>query len=536
MNYKVLLSSAALSMMVLAGCGNDSADIPGTEDEQGANYVNIAINLPTVTSNGRTNDNFDDGMASEYAVKSAYLVVFKSSDNNDEATATVAQVYDIYGQLLPWISNSDNNVTTTAKMVQKIQQAPADNLWVMVALNAGPGYAAKIAGKTYAELIADDQTFSIKPGNDGIFMSNAPLYKEGNAQTLVKLDRNHIYSTEAAAIAGTGVEVFVERGAAKVTLKTPANPELEINSKTYSITVEGWNLDVTNKSASTLRNVTGFADWKDFGTRFYSTETNRIYWGIDKNYTGAVDASAFGRATAADLTLKPVTAEDNYDAAYCYENTFDVANMRQDQTTSVVIKASFKPQGAVKAETFYTIGTSNTIYDKDGMQKMVIAQAVALFSDKNDGEKYSFAENTSVSSTGGDHNVAVGDVLYDGVALSADEIEAINNSLGTIHTYKDGICYYVARVKHFGESYTGWTSGDPTYGEVSNATEAAKKYLGRYGVLRNNWYELDVTAIKSLGTAQIPDPTPIPDDENAYYINFTVNIHSWAKRVQGVIL
>ena len=121
MNYKVLLSSAALSMMVLAGCGNDSADIPGTEDEQGANYVNIAINLPTVTSNGRTNDNFDDGMASEYAVKSAYLVVFKSSDNNDEATATVAQVYDIYGQLLPWISNSDNNVTTTAKMVQKIQ-------------------------------------------------------------------------------------------------------------------------------------------------------------------------------------------------------------------------------------------------------------------------------------------------------------------------------------------------------------------------------------------------------------------------------
>ena len=66
--------------------------------------------------------------------------------------------------------------------------------------------------------------------------------------------------------------------------------------------------------------------------------------------------------------------------------------------------------------------------------------------------------------------------------------------------------------------------------------DADGKYLGRYGVVRNNWYELQVSAIKNLGSPTIPTAPENPDDENQYYLTFKVNIHSWAKRVQNVIL
>ena len=52
-----------------------------------------------------------------------------------------------------------------------------------------------------------------------------------------------------------------------------------------------------------------------------------------------------------------------------------------------------------------------------------------------------------------------------------DEIKAQNsiftsltNTIGTLDTYTNGECYYIARIKHFGETLTPWKATDPTYG------------------------------------------------------------------------
>lgn len=117
-------------------------------------------------------------------------------------------------------------------------------------------------------------------------------------------------------------------------------------------------------------------------------------------------------------------------------------------------------------------------------------------------------------------------------------VKEINDKLGLkagrpeemvgINTYLKGATYYIARVKHF--SSLKWQSGE-SYGDNND------KYLGRYGMLRNNWYDLTVGNVYGPGYPGVPpvDPTQ-PDDENEKYLSVSVKILSWAKRSQSVDL
>jgi hypothetical protein len=60
--------------------------------------------------------------------------------------------------------------------------------------------------------------------------------------------------------------------------------------------------------------------------------------------------------------------------------------------------------------------------------------------------------------------------------------------------------------------------------------------LGKYGVVRNNWYDLTLTSVKGPGTPWYPevenpgpgDPKPQdPIDEQASYLGVTVHVNDW---------
>lgn len=555
MRLKYFLSAAMLSAL-FAACSDDIGNGNNEQPEgEGKSYVNIAINLPTVNGAGtradgdpdQSNDQFDDGEASEYAVKCAHLVIFKSTTADDESTAVVEWVDEIKG-LRPWNleGTTVDNITTTATAIQEIKLSPADNLWALVVLN-DPDAKTHFKRETQFSDLRNKAEKSFEMTKNGaLYMSNAPLYKNDKVTTLVKLAKNQMYPTEAEARAGSPIDIFVERGVAKVTITSPSTEQnIIMGSDEYIATIVNWELDITNNWTFLIRNVSEFDKWKNLiaegatskGARFYSSTSNRIYWAIDPNYdndptNNRLPEDAFFKLSKTDPITKSTT-----DIAYCRENTFNVRNQRQDRTTRVVFKATFAPKGG-EASTFYTIGTSGEIYDKDLMQKAIKEQAIKVLTEKTDASKYTFATETTVSSTAGEHSIEENDIYYDGTALSTEEIGKLNDALGTINTYKDGICYYIARIQHFGETYTPWKSGDPTYGEIDGSTrpKAETNYLGRYGVLRNNWYELAVTGIKGLGDPTIPEGEDIPDDEDKFYLNFKVNIHAWAKRVQNVEL
>ena len=112
---------------------------------------------------------------------------------------------------------------------------------------------------------------------------------------------------------------------------------------------------------------------------------------------------------------------------------------------------------------------------------------------------------------------------------SADQLKALYTKLGAIKGYKGGICYYIAYIKHFGDDETPWKSGYPTYGG-DNA-----KYLGRYGVVRNNWYDLSINDFAYPGSPVIPTPKPEdPDDDNSV-IKLNVKVNPWAKEKTRIV-
>ena len=80
--------------------------------------------------------------------------------------------------------------------------------------------------------------------------------------------------------------------------------------------------------------------------------------------------------------------------------------------------------------------------------------------------------------------------------------------------------------------------GETTTTAQSYPNYDANNYLGRYGVLRNNWYQLELTNINKYGEPLVGDLVldKTPDDkvDPEKSIACKINILSWAKRNQSV--
>lgn len=556
MNLKSIFSVVALSALMV-GCSSDdltnepgAVETPAGVSETG--YLNVCINLPSVNARdarSNANDQFADGSADEYAVKCAHLVIF-NTDVETDANAKIEGVFP-FENLKPWNTDgtSTDNVTTKAESVVKVQvPVPAEGkkLGALVVLNDdnfASHFGVGMSLKSFFEKARLCNLANMKNSN-GFLMMNAPLYINGTAKTLVSVAKSDLCKSENEARDKTALEVYVERGVAKVTMTSTADiatkSKVTIEGKQYVATIQKWALDITNQKTYLIRNVKNFDTWKAFpstyNARFFSETSKRIYWCEDPNYDftpeTAEDKATWVTTQFDKLASTAAITNTLNQSVYVLENTFNVQNQYRYQTTRAIIKASFAPEGEEPAD-FYTIGTASTIYDKAGMQEFIKGKAISLFADKNDKTKYKFAPLTSVSETGGTHTIEVGDISYNNVDLTDEEVGKLNDVIGKINTFKDGICYYVARIKHFGDDLTPLAENDIIYGDEPTASH---KFLGRYGIVRNNWYELQVSAIKTLGHPSIPDAPNTPDDEKDFYISFKVNIHSWAKRVQNVIL
>lgn len=173
---------------------------------------------------------------------------------------------------------------------------------------------------------------------------------------------------------------------------------------------------------------------------------------------------------------------------------------------------------------------------------MTLAINAMKITDPDEQAMYSvdLTKGSNISGVAGQHLITADNIKFDpGESTKTSKVEAdvvneVNAKLGLsattgISTYLNGEAYYIARIKHFNE-LTPWTPGK-AYGTDN------EKYLGRYGVLRNNWYELSVKSISNLGYPEVPEVKPeTPDDENDQYINVEVKILDWAKRSQQVEL
>lgn len=598
------------SALAFSACSSDDVAEKGNgalTDFSNGGYVKLAINLPTVKVAGAFkasnyyNDNFDHGSEDEYAVKNASVILFQGNNEND------AQFHSAYDLPTTVTGPTTNQITKVLKLTEPVKgDKIGNNLYALVILNNNGlitvnadhtltiGTTPSFIG-TFKEFKQKTATSSTYDANEfvsttgGFFMSNAPLANiaggtnnssSAGINTLVKLN-GKAYPTSGEAEATPAADIYVERGVAKVTftndkttptdfmdatktIKTPLSNGSGIADVKYTIT--GWGLDITNKSSYLVRHYSsawnGLKTKDKSGTEMYrfigsdvveadkTPSQYRTYWAKDPNYT-SYDAE-LNNEFSIQPNGQPAFISDKFftttesNPQYCFENTFDVANQKQDRTTRVIVRAQVTVNG--KAEDFYMINNGkstlysganlkalvqNAIYNDPQVKALLAATPGATL---NEGDiNVTFADDaaTAVRTIEGFSFTLNGTNYSQGSTDLNNVLTTARNKVSNIIKYTNGIVYYPVRIKHFGNDLTPWGKDQTGVSSTSiYAGNNADKYLGRYGVVRNNWYDLGVNSISGIGSAVVPPHENKPDDELDRYISVRINVLSWAERTQ----
>lgn len=556
-NVKNLFGMAVMATALVACSSNDDLASNGKDNvgKTGEAYASFTINLPTTSGTRVAGDpELNPGTAAEYEVKNGTILIF----DKDGLYVTSAQL----GTMNPWTPVKTDGVTTAAITTVKLSgvKVGGDYQALVLLNNDVDATTSKVTlpstGTPYATWSAEASNVNAEKyaSTDGIFMANAPKYTGTTTEPTTLVPIANVCASREEAQAKVATTVYVERGLAKVTMQNFTADGYTVAEGTYKgdkVEIKNWQLDVTNKSTFPVHQIggTGYAAiWST--PRFYdggNQSFKRVYWGVDPNYSGATLQNLTACKKAFTMIgkndIKGKTGNDH--PQYCLENTFDLANMMQGQTTRVVFKAVYTPSALVGTteKTFYKIGNNTAIWTKANLETQIHTVAVTAMGITNADEQAKYvvkldATDNNISGEAGQHLIKAENITYSGEAASSkvtpDVVNTINEKLGLsadagIATYLDGVTYYIARIKHFNE-LTPWKAGKP-YGTDND------KYLGRYGVLRNNWYDLSVTSISGLGYPDVPEVKPtVPDDENDQYINVEVKILDWAKRSQQIKL
>ena len=545
---KSLLFSAVLAGLMLGSCSS-SDDLAGGNtpaNQSGNGYVAFTINLPSQSgSSSRANDVFNDGMAKEYSVHDATLILFNGGATEGKSSFVEAHTLST----APWqnVGTSDDNITTQSKkIVQKVTKS-ITNAKALVILNnngtlsVGEDGSLKVNNTnftgTYAEFLAKTEATNGKTlTKDGFYMANAPLANgqggsvdpTGTTVTTLTDLTGKIYDTEAEAKLGTPAEVYVERGVVKVTLNKGEVAKAD-NGTTDKVdfAISGWAIDNTNPTTYLVRSTKGFTDWMGYANANCTTNPYRFvghtqiasglyrtYFAQDMNYD--TDATGLQRVEEADFK----DAYGDANPQYCFENTFNVEHQNEDQTTLVAIKAKLN-----SGKDFYIVGgDQTTLFDKTQLEKLIKNKFLSV----EEGWVKANAKDETTSIGEDDLTLtfdkdAAGEINLTDVAVKPEKLKTpttalpttwltdVKAAVGSVVCYKGGVSYYTVRIKHFGDDLTPWKNGElgvkPGSVYPDGTKTAENNWLGRYGVLRNNWYDITVQDVKGLGSATVPELT-----------------------------
>lgn len=610
---KIYLPLALAATLALGACSSDNVvDNGGSTpiDLSKGGFVKMSLNLPTDNNRGSRTE-LDDGLANEYGIKNAYLVLFEGAENDEDA-ATFKGAYELSNSDFEMVGNNHVTLTKRIAFANDTKPAEGNKLYALVVLNNNglftvdathtltfattnvnaTDYASRANFINFSKAIASTNTdgetpFASDVANNGIFMTNAPLCTKpggGTAPTGAKIKTladvtDNIYTTEAEAKSKPAAQIYVERAVAKVTVQSKTDA-LEANkanaASKISYQLYNWVVDNTNKKSYIVRQYN--KDWNsihsdkvttgDYQYRFVwgsevnpnATEGNKLYrtsFAQDPEYdTPAANAANYNQmASNAKMTLSTDFGDEH--PQYCNENTFKVTAQNQDQTTRVVLGVKMSAPGTTTydADLYIVNGNKEVVYTKATLAERL--KNILL----NDPAVNTWAENHKTDASfditfdpakADAGATAIKEATFKGkTAAGATEetlksftTEQLNKALPNIVRYKGGVAYYAVRIKHFGDSDTPWNKegqdvkpgGNSLIYPNPSAGASDGWFLGRYGVVRNNWYDISVNKIQTLGDATIPAFTNYPDDVLENYISVSINVLSWSKHTQGADL
>ena len=506
---------------LLASCNNDEPNPNAGTGELETSYIAVSVNSANASTRAE-DGGYAEGNDSEQKVTTAHFFFFDASGNpftlnqeslvggSDKANYVVKTIEDA-GNKLPNVETITNVVLT----IQNLEgEYPAQ---MLVVLNWD--YAGEAISLTNLRNRLADYAAAVE-NTKGFLMSNSAYVKGTNTViTATPITIENIASSESAAMAAP-VQVFVERVAAKVTLKeneTNFNTGItDPDGKKIYAHIVGWDVNTTLDRSYLVKEID--ATWQDaiLGFTWNDEPYYRSYW------AKSVAADGENIKYDTDFSYAGLTNTVNT-GVYCLENT-------GNKYTKVVIAAELvdESQNPVQVARLYS-----EMYTFDGI-KNVIANALK--------DHYYYGDETTkhtilpehidffVAGTSGKDSYTVKYRLTEeaaqlkwyytddaGKTFTAKTAVEVNNYLATLEGAQawNGKSYYTVDIEHLGTNHIK-------------------------GVVRNHSYVITVDGISGLGTP-VYDPNtvvtePIKPEETTSYVSARINVLSWKIVNQNVIL
>ena len=515
---KSLFIAAFLAAAATMSCTKD----PAAQSNNDKAYMSVAINLPSpVTTRGLAeNPGTNPGTAEEQAVNSVYVVGLNGDAVKGVYTLSSAEQGTV-------------GVGGTAAVAGEPFLVSPDIDGIFVLINPSEAVLASTKSASTYHALNSAITELVSRSKAGGFMMTSAGQVPGD-KGIVAVTPKVAASQSTADIEAAKAEakadpksVSVNRTMAKVQLAATSTAQGTLSvENNASATIDGWKLNTTNTRFYPYAELVSYTLPEGKGTPATYRE--------DPNFskltmTIGADHSVSGEAASQFIWLDNkdnIASSQNpiawnlagESAEYCHENTMEVSAQDYNNTTKMIVKATYAPAGVTLGDSWFRV--RGIVMSFDDM--------VADFNAHTEGSDVRKGYEAFAQAMGAQNFASLNFNICEAVENAG--YKAACASTYTVEYFQKGVCYYDVNIKH-----------DNRQQEFG---------LARWGVVRNNWYTLSVSKITKPGKPYIPDPTdpditdpenpdpedPTPDDEHSAYISVEVTINPWTTWTQEVTL
>ena len=513
-------SLTGLALLTTSCSSNDEALNGGNgASNDGNTYAQIAISVANSATTRADGNNTGDevfGTDDEYTVNDLTVVL---ANENDIAMQVITPT-------LKTVTNKDE-ADKQVRVTEPFTCTPGKYKVYVLAnyKNSQSSLSPIIKGSTDMKMVFGIGDITKLYTENNFFMTNVSAPEEKDI--VEKATGKEVNDDGTEKTGGKNVNlvtVNVERAVSKVTFGNTAD-KLSFNIE------EGGNIIAKAKlegvSLINLNNKMFLVKDRTLAQNKPVT-TNDWPYPVDPNYYKTKEDADYATYITNNFTQEKASSFSAPSDAkfYCPENTMSALAQLNGQTTGVVYKVNYKPEGKYYTELAAENGTDSysQMFEKvlalgDDVRDAAITKTIFTTAEGTDG-----TNGTFYSYNGYVFKTKAGARLYKAIATNpgADATTvntAFKNNVSDddIQTYAEGYCYYTAWIKH--------NPGGTTMQQ------------DKYGVVRNFWYELTVNSIKKLGYSKptYKDPKD-PDDKAEASIQVQVNIKKWRWVKQNVDL
>lgn len=515
-NFK--LFPLALAAFAFSACTSEDAVENNPNVEGVKSYV--AVNINNVGVGGTRADGaiYENGTEAESKINTIRFYFF-TSDGAPYKLAEGTNWLELRpNQMTPSTGNVENITNSMLVISGKDQSYPQSMMAVVNPETIEDGKLTDFMTKSQVEGVVTAQNFNGQSATASDFVMTSSVYANGKDKVWTSDISGHVALSEDEANADP-VDIYVERVAAKITSTASGATESKFKvgetatgTPVYAM-IKGWGIAKENTTANLIKVIE--PTWTEATIGFNWNDANfyRSYWETtpdndgtykswaDYTHTAIGDVYYTAPNTSYAETNRPiyVAAAQLVDAT---GNPLEISKYKgvqylsENDVKKVILnenKNFFKVVSTTDARTDYeTLDPADLVFVVDAHKpyevKAQVKDGVVVY--KKTGETYVVATDAA--------NAAYG----------------ANNAV----IYKDGMTYYWTSVKHLG---------------------AAGK-TGEFGMVRNHFYQVDVTKITGFGTAvydKNTDFVPVtPDEDPMTYLAARINVLSWRVVANGVEL